>query len=421
LLKEMSQPIEQGANVDCVQNQSFPGMNSQSPFRVHLVTQKQWHRPLHKRDFRSLEGCDDSNTRRWLLQEVFGSEVRAISELENPPQVVLCVVSEPINRLLGKGTAKDDANSASKNEMLAGDREAMSHGLLHEFRAGLRAECMGSLPTEIIWNQADSKINGMRGQATLAWNLSLALLHKSGLSPWRLANAFEDSCFIGISFYQTSQSSSSRTLKSFAHVVAEHGDSFVVDGEAFEWNPGKKGENAPHLDEGQAGRLLSRALAVFKEKIGFSPRKVAVHKTTPYSDTELKGFENALSNIPNYGLMTISRRGIFCMRPGRKPILRGTAIPFDEKVGLVFSSGYLPFLRGYSGNRIPQPLEITENWGSITFQQAAQDLIRLTKLDLNSPDFCTDLPITLAKCKEIRDVLEVLGQKEPSIDERYYI
>ena len=109
------------------------------------------------------------------------------------------------------------------------------------------------------------------------------------------------------------------------------------------------------------------------------------------------------------------------MRPGRKAILRGTAIPFDEKLGLVFTSGYVPFLRGYSGNQIPQPLEITENWGSITFQEAAQDLIRLTKLDLNSPDFCADSPITLANCKQIGDVFEALGQKEPSIDDRYYL
>jgi hypothetical protein len=420
LLKEISQPIEQGANVDCVQNPSFPGINSQVPFQVHLVTQSQWHRSLHKRDFRSLEGCGDFNTKRWLLQEVFGSEVQAMGQLEFPPQVVLCVVSEPMTRLLGRVNAKVDPNSNSKNEILAGDGEGISHGLLREFRGGLRAECMGALPTEIIWDQAYSKINGMRDRATLAWNLSLALLHKSGLIPWRLANASDDSCFVGISFYRTSQTASSRTLKTFAHVVSEYGVGFIVDGDVFEWGTRKKGEKSPHLDEGQASRLLSRALAVFKEKIGSAPHKVTVHKSTPYSDAERRGFENSLQNVLQYGLITISRRGIFFVRPGRKPILRGTAIPFGENLGLVFTSGYVPFLRAYSGYRIPKPLEITENWGSLSFQQVAQDLVRLTKLDLSSPAFCTDLPITLTHSMEIRDVLEVLGQKEPSIDDRYY-
>jgi hypothetical protein len=420
LLKEMSQPIEQGADVDCVRNPSFPGINPQAPFRVRLVTQSQWHRPLQKRDFRSLKGCGDFNTRRWLLQEVFGSEVRAIRELENPPHLVLCVVSEPMTRFLGSVNVKEDANSASKNERLSGDGETISHELLREFRIGLNAECMGLLPTEIIWDHAFSKTNGIRDRATLAWNLSLALLHKSGLIPWRLATASQDSCFIGISFCRTSLSESSHTLKSFAHVVAELGDGFIVDGEAFEWDAGKSEEKAPHLGEGQAMRLLSRALAVFKEKIGSSPRKVAVHKSTPYSDAERRGFEIALQNVPQHGLITISRRGIVCVRPGRKPILRGTAIPFGENLGLVFTSGFVPFLRANSGYRIPQPLEITENWGSLSFQQVAQDLVRLTKLDLKSTAFCTDLPITLVHSMELGDVLEFLGQKEPSIDERYY-
>lgn len=166
---------------------------------------------------------------------------------------------------------------------------------------------------------------------------------------------------------------------------------------------------------------MSCALSVFEEETGFSPRKVTVHKRTPYSNTERKGFENALRNVPQHGLTTISRRGIFCLRPGRKPIIRGTAIAFDEKVGLVFSSGYVPFLRGYSGNRMPQPLEITENWGSISFEQVARDLLRLTKLDLNSSDFCTDFPITLARCREIRDVLQILGQKARPTHDTYYL
>ncbi len=395
-------------------------MNSQPPFRVHVVTQKQWHRPLHKRDIRSIEECDDLSTRRWLLQEVFGSEVRAISELENPPQVVLCVVSESMTHLLGKLNAKDNAKSTSKNEMLLSSREGIFNGLLHVFRGGLRAECMWSLPTEIIWDQAFSKIHALQDRATLAWNLSLGILHKSGLTPWRLANASRDSCFVGISFYRPSQTAPSHTLKSFAYVVSEHGEGFVVNGDTFEWDAMKKGEKSPHLDEGQAKRLLSRALAVYKEKIGSWPLKITVHKSTPYSDSERRGFENSLQNTLQYGLITISRRGIFCVRPGHKPILRGTAIPFDENLGLVFTSGYVPFLRGYSGYRIPQPLEITENWGSLSFRQVAQDLLRLTKLDLSSPAFCADLPITLTHCKEIREVLEDLGQKEPSIDTRYY-
>jgi hypothetical protein len=417
LLEEISRPIEQDANIDCVLHPSFPGLNVRNPLLVRLVTQSQWHRPLLKIDFRSLKERDDFSTSLRLLQQAIGEEVRVVSELENPPQVILCAVPESMARLLSPDTTSGDANFAPKGRILSGSGERKSHDLLREFRGGLKAECMGRLPTEIIEYQAFSRAGARQDRATRAWNLSLALLHKVGLVPWRLANASEDACFVGISFHRVSP----HILKGFAHVVTELGDGYIVAGDAIEWDQSREGEIVPHLEEAQARRLVSRALSVFEEQTGVSPRKVAVHKRTPYSNTERRGFEKALHNIPEYGLMTIARRGIFCMRPGRKPILRGTAIPFDGHLGLVFTSGYVPFLHGYIGSGVPQPLEIIENWGSIPFQQAAGDLMRLTRLNLNSPDFCADFPVTLAPCKEIGEVLWALGEKEASIDDEYYV
>jgi hypothetical protein len=55
---------------------------------------------------------------------------------------------------------------------------------------------------------------------------------------------------------------------------------------------------------------------------------------------------------------------------------------FGDKRGLIYTMGYVPFLRCYSGFRIPQPLEILENWGSIPFREATEDILRLTKLNL---------------------------------------
>lgn len=420
LLEEISSPIDQDTAVDCVLHPSFPGMNSQAPFRVHIVTQNQWHRPLHKRDFRSIMQCGDFNTRRWLLQELVGAEVRAINELEHPPQVVLCAFSDSFVSLLGNGVVNQDAKRTLKDEILSESGEGTSDSLLHDFCDGLKAECMGSLATEIIWEQKEPEIGGTQDRATRSWTLSLALLNKAGLAHWRLADASGDSCFIGISYYRESQDPSSHILRCFAHVVTEFGDGFVIQGDAFEWDPRKEGEKEPHLNEVQAEKLLSRSLRVFEKGTGISPRKAAIHKSTPYSDAERKGFENALGNVARYGLMTITQRGIFCVRPGRNPTLRGTAIPFDEKMGLVFTSGYVPFLRGYHGTKIPQPLEIMENWGSTSFQQAGQDLIRLTKLDLGSPRFCTEFPISLSRCPQIANVLQALGRREAAVEDRYY-
>jgi len=385
------------------------------------VTQRQWHRPLHKKDFRSIDECRDANTKRWLLQEMFGGEVHAVSELEYPPQVILCAVSDEITHFLKPDSTNNDFQTVAKEQIDSGSGEEAIPAEFREFWAGMKAECIGSLPIEIIRHQEDSTIKGMEDRATRAWNLSLSMLHKAGLAPWRLANASRKPCFIGISVSRGTQGGSSNTLTSFAHMVTELGDGCVVEGPTLECDPCQEASKAPHLEEGQANKLLSDSIAAFKKIVGSSPGKVVVHKNTAYCDAERRGFENALRDIPQFGLATIGRRGIFFMRPGRKPVLRGTAIPFDEKLGLVFTSGYVPFLRGYSGNRMPQPLEIIENWGTISFQQAARDLIRLTKLDLNSCEFAGDLPITLSHCQEIGDVLQALGRREPLTDDRCYL
>ena len=51
----------------------------------------------------------------------------------------------------------------------------------------------------------------------------------------------------------------------------------------------------------------------------------------------------------HYALLTLSHRGIVCLRPGYKAVLRGTSVDFGEKKGLVYTTGYVPFLRCYRG------------------------------------------------------------------------
>lgn len=420
LVEEISKPIEQADNIDCVLYPSFPGLNSQSPFRVHLLTQSQWHRALHKRHFRSLRESPDFGTRRWLLQEMFGAEVRTLSELENPPHVILCAVSESDIRFLGVDSSGPDPNQWQKNEIPLEARRAFQK-TLREFWAGLKAECMGALPTEIVCDRTSSNTGKILDRATLAWNLSLALFHKAALKSWRLANVPEDSCFVGISSYRGVRETSPHALRSFAHVVTELGDGFIIGGDAVQSDSGKDGGEGTHLAENRARELLSQAIAVVKKKTGVIPRRITVHKTTSYFDAERRGFEGAVSGVGEYAFTTVTRRGIFCMRPGRKPIVRGTAIPFDEKLGLISTAGYVPFLRGSYGNRLLEPLEITENWGSLSFQQVVVDIVRLTKLDLNSANFCSEFPITLAHSQKVADVLRALGRRELSADDRYYI
>jgi hypothetical protein len=382
-LEEFSKPVEQDPRLDSILHPSFPGLNSGWPFSVDVVTQTTWHRSINPQLVRLAADCGDSNAKYGMLRELYGAQVRAMSNLEFPPNVVICAVPARVERSL------------------------------------LQAACAQSLPTEIV---CDGKITEtdepQEDMATQAWNLSFSLLYKAGLTPWRLADAAGDSCFVGVLFYRETESASLNSWTTFAHMVTDFGQGFVLQGDTFEWNPKNESEETPHLDKDQSAKLMSRILEVYGKNVGSLPRKIVAHKTSAYSEEERLGFEDSLRGIKRQALVSISRRGVFFLRPGRKPIFRGAAIPFGEKLGVVYVSGYIPFLKCYPGSRLPQPFEITENWGSLTFQEAARDLLRLTKLNWNTSVFCTEVPATLSIPSQAREIFRILGQQDLVLDVR---
>jgi hypothetical protein len=397
-------------------------MNSGEPFQVELITQTIWHRALRVLDIRLVEEEDDFTRRVGLLKKFVAGEARALSALDPPPDVVVCAMSQKLEELCRTGIAEYDLEHAELAGLLAGDVEDAPDETSRSFRRGLKAECMDVLPTQLIWHRTLAGTRGVQDLATRAWNLTTAIMYKAKIIPWRLADVVEGSCFVGLSFYHEDEARSPFLRTSIAQAFTERGEGFVLRGDTVEWDERERRERAPHLTKDQANAILCRVLDVYEKQVGAKPRKVVLHKTSRYTDDERAGFEAALAgSTAHYGLLTITRRGIFCLRPGYKAVLRGTAVDFGGNKGLVYTTGYAPFLRCYSGFRIPQPLEISENWGSLTFRECAGDILRLTKLNWNTSAFCTHDPITLAFSRRVGDILKLAGKPEPAIQYRYYM
>lgn len=422
LLAQMQLPVEQKESVDCVLHPSFPGLNSGEPFQIELITQPIWHRSLRPIDIRLVEAEEDFTRRVGLLKRFVAEEVKALAALDSPPDVVICAMSQSLEDLCRTGIAEYDREQGDFAELALGDVEEPSDDTSRSFRRGLKAECMDVLPTQLIWHKTLAGTRGVQDLATRAWNLTTALMYKAKIIPWRLAEIVEGSCFVGVSFYHEDEARSPFLRTSIAQAFTDRGEGFVLRGDTVEWDERTQKEKAPHLNSEQASAILSRVLDVYEKQVGIKPRKVVLHKTSRYTEDERIGFENALASHTNqYGLLTIARRGIFCLRPGYKAVLRGTAVDFGAKKGLVYTTGYAPFLRCYSGFRIPQPLEITENWGSLTFRECAEDILRLTKLNWNTSAFCTHDPITLAFSRRVGEILKLAGSREPAVQYRYYM
>jgi len=435
-LAGMSQRIEPGPKTDAILHPGFPGINDGDPFQIEFVTQQIWHRALKPKDIALVEGNPDFIQRVGLLLSAVTTEIKALTALDTGPNVVICAMSKTLEDLCRVGIAEYDRVQAQTDDGIDSDDlpeivpemeeedesgEEIDSEAARSFRRGLKAECLNLLPTQLMWHRTLAGGPGVQDMATRAWNLSVALLYKAEVIPWRLADVIEGSCFVGISFFHEEEARSSILRTSVAQAFTERGEGFVLRGKSFEWDRRKTGEGAPHLNKDQAKALLENVLEVYRDQVGGLPRKVVLHKTSRYTQEEREGFEGALKGISYYGMLTLNRRGIFCLRPGKKAVLRGTVVDFGQKRGLVYTVGYVPFLRCYPGFRIPQPIEITENWGCISLHEAASDILKLTKLNWNTAAFCCREPITIAFARRVGDILKLAKGKDPALHYRFYM
>jgi hypothetical protein len=442
LVERMCAAIPHSDKLDALLHPSFPGVNDCDPFQVQFITQPVWCRSMRPADVARVENHPEFPARIKLLIDAVAAEVDALSKLDVPPDVVLVVMTEKLEKQCRVGIAQHDREQREATddeddledvtEQVGGDgaedgeedEEEEKHARETEarsFRRGLKAACLDVLPTQLLWHRTLAGGRGIQDLATLAWNLTVALLYKARIVPWRLADVIEGACFVGISFFRPDEADAKTLQTSVAQAFTDRGEGFVLQGKTFQWDAKKQKEKAPHLKREDAQELLERVLKLYADQVHGSPRRLIIHKTSRFTEAERKGFEAALGGISEYALVTIGRRGIFSLRPGNKATLRGTAVDFGQKRGLIYTSGYVPFLRCYPGFRVPQPLEIMENWGSLPFREVAADLMRLTKLNWNTAAFnCVD-PITLAFARRIGDILKMAKTDNPAMQYRYYM
>ena len=103
-------------------------------------------------------------------------------------------------------------------------------------RRGLKAEAMQyGFPTQVVWprtvrfSEDRLRPGASRAQdpATRAWNLTTALYHKAGGSPWRLAEVESDVCFVGVSFYRETLQDNPMLRTSLAQAFTAARDGYV--------------------------------------------------------------------------------------------------------------------------------------------------------------------------------------------------
>lgn len=426
----------------------FPGFNNEHPFQCELIFGDTWRETFRKGELDEALQHADFYER---IRKVVALYVRALEVLagrEPRPQVVLCCIPQEVIDYCTVQVTKSGAEKRIKTPKLrrrsvlskkaaaespseeAGGLSAEDEDRAHQnLRRGLKAEAMRfEFPTQLVWprtlrmTDAPTRDRTLQDPATRAWNFTTALYHKAGGSPWRLAQVEPGACYMGISFYREVGTPDPKMRTSMAQAFTAAGDGYVLRGNSFEWDESKG--RTPHLDRVTALSLMRGVIDLYKrQNRGSLPSRIVVHKSSRFWDEELSGLMDACDVIPRKDFVALGWRGIQFYRTGDYPPLRGSFIKFSDTDLLLYTVGYIPFLRTYPGARVPQPMEVLEHHGDSPWNVVLQEMLALTKMNWNTADFAVNEPITIAFSKRVGQILAELPPHgiEPRQEYRFYM
>lgn len=424
---------------------TFPGFAK--ALHSRLVLSPQFNEKILTGEISNLTTIDNPNLRIRKIAEMYGKKLSNICDRVVVPDVIICHKPEEIDRACHSTRSmqltKKERESAEEirkkveiHKILAPLDEDTKNFIEMSIKADFRRLLKSSsircgVPIQILTQGTldilDNVIKGssvlavrrrMEPPSTIAWNLAVALYYKANHFPWRVGNLGHDSCYIGICFYNDKTSHQKNTFASLAQVFTDTGEGMIVRGDSFHWDTVKKGQ--PHLTEESAENLLEKALGLYKKHHNDQPpNRIVIHKTSRYADEEARGFLTASKEVPRHDYVSLSDgRDIFLYRNGENAVLRGTFMALPGSSHLVYTCGYVHYLKSYYGPRVPRPLEILKHHGDTSGEELAIEILALTRLDWNTTRYNSYKPITLRFAEKVGDILGSIPQGE-KIEHQY--
>lgn len=274
-------------------------------------------------------------------------------------------------------------------------------------------------------------------QCRVWWWLSLAIYVKSMRTPWVLEGLEEDTAFVGLGF------SIDRNAEKGAHVVLGCSHIYSARGEGLQYrlsqieNPVIRRGN-PFMSRDDARRTGETIRQLFFDARLTLPRRVVLHKRTPFLKDEREGLLDGLGGVAAIDMLEIQEdhalRYVASMpkRDGsidedNYPVRRGTVMKLDDFTALLWVHGATaavnPSLKYFQGKRrIPAPLTLRRHAGATPLDQLCAEILGLSKMNWNTFDLYTKLPATLQSSGEIARIGSLLQRfGTSSFDYRLFI
>jgi hypothetical protein len=271
--------------------------------------------------------------------------------------------------------------------------------------------------------KAGGRQRGLQDEATVAWNFATTLYFKMDAKPWALANIRPGVCYVGLVFKKDETPAATGEACCAAQMFLNSGDGLVFRGALGPWYSEKLREF--HLSKKAASKLMRSVIDGYKAKHGRPPEELFVHGRHRFTQDEWEGF---LEHVPTgtriVGVRIRTSDDMRLFRPkASTPVLRGTAVQFDDRSGLLWTRGFVGRLRAYQGFETPKPLSVEISRGEGSIEQIMKDVLALTKINYNACDFSSGLPVTLKFADRVGEILMAspAAANAPPLPFRYYI
>lgn len=300
-------------------------------------------------------------------------------------------------------------------EQLSKMRELKNDKEYFDLHDSLKIYCAGKgIITQIIEERSVHTNNDM---AKIVWGLSTAIYTKGAGKLWKSKTTRYDTAYIGLSYVQS--------IKNNEEISIGCSQLFDSEGNGMKLylrplkNPQIIQKN-PYMRSDDACRLMSNLKKLYDESVPLHKlNRIVIHKTTHFTKDEMDGITKGFASVNNIELLQIQEftawRAIRFQNDNAAffPIQRGTVIPLDKDIFLIWTHGSVQHdelagrnINYYKNSRgIPAPLLVRRFMGKSTAEELVNEILMLTKMNWNSGDgLYKTLPVTLDFAKTLSRV-----------------